>query len=292
MKHDLKTTSILILLFVVAQIVGLFITSEYINVSQGKVEFSQLPLGIERPQMSAQSSLIYILVGVLLGTLILFVLIKFKAFMLWKFWYAIALILTLTISFKAFFNEYVSFIVSFILTLIRVKKPNIYINNTIEIFLYGGIAAIFVDLFDLKTAFLLLVLISIYDMIAVWKSKHMIKLAKFQTKSRLFAGFSLNPNQNLSNDNVKISTSSKKKYAILGGGDIAFPLLFAGTLMKNLIVNGMSKELAFLYSLIPVATTTIALFMLFYFAKEKKFYPAMPFLSIGSFIGALVVLII
>jgi len=177
MKHDIKTTSILLIMFISAQIIGLFITLQYINITpQGNVEFSNLPLGIERPDMSPQDSLIYILIGVLLGTAFLFLLIKFRAFFVWKFWYSMALILTLTISFKAFVSEYVAFSISLILTLWRIFKPNLYINNTIELFLYGGIAAIFVDLFDVWTAFALLVLISIYDMIAVWKSKHMIKV--------------------------------------------------------------------------------------------------------------------
>ena len=44
----------------------------------------------------------------------------------------------------------------------------------------------------LKQASILLVLISIYDMIAVWKSKHMITLAKFQLDTKSFAGLAMN----------------------------------------------------------------------------------------------------
>ena len=40
----------------------------------------------------------------------------------------------------------------------------------------------------LFAVFVLLILISVYDFIAVFKIKHMITLAKFQTKSKVFAG--------------------------------------------------------------------------------------------------------
>ena len=73
------------------------------------------------------------------------------------------------------------------------------------------------------------------------------------------------------------------KMAMLGGGDMGFPLLFAGVIFKT---SGIYP------SLILVATTTIALFGLFYFADKKKFYPAMPFVSIGCFVGYFITLIL
>ena len=91
----------------------------------------------------------------------------------------------------------------------------------------------------------------------------------------------------------KTSTEKvQRKNAILGGGDVAFPLLFAGVVMESLIVQGLSKAGAFYQSLIITATTAIALALLFFFAKKDKFYPAMPFISAGCFIGYLIVLLI
>ncbi|MBT4446697.1 hypothetical protein HOC96_05585, partial [archaeon] len=79
------------------------------------------------------------------------------------------------------------------------------------------------------------------------------------------------------------STSSKTKSkvvkvqsAILGGGDIAFPLLFAGVLLKD---YSMTAAL-----IIPIFATA-ALSILFYYSKKGKFYPAMPFISAGCFVG-------
>lgn len=110
---------------------------------------------------------------------------------------------------------------------------------------------------------------SIYDAIAVWKTRHMVSLAKFQTRSKLFAGLY-----------VKYD---KKKEAILGGGDIAFPLLFAGVVLK---VAGL------LPASIVVLTTTLSLMLLLMLGKKNTYYPAMPFLFIGCFTGALISILI
>src|SRR3989344_5717485 len=122
--------------------------------------------------------------------------------------------------------------------------------------------------FSVFSAIILLILISIYDMYAVWKSKHMIKLAKFQSKLKTFAGLFI--------------PYEKNKAAILGGGDIAFPLLFAGVV---LLEKGLYP------SILIIVYSALALFLLFLFGKKKKFYPAMPFISLGCFLGYLVSLI-
>jgi hypothetical protein len=57
---------------------------------------------------------------------------------------------------------------------------------------------------------------------------------------------------------------------------MAFPLFFAGAVMKTYNVW---------YALIPVIFSAIALTMLFFFAKKDRFYPAIPFLTAGCFLG-------
>ena len=74
--------------------------------------------------------------------------------------------------------------------------------------------------------------------------------------------------------------------AILGGGDIAFPLIFAGVVMDSLIKGGMlTKSIAFLNALIIPLIVTVSLFLLLSLAKRDRFYPAMPFVTAGCLIG-------
>jgi presenilin-like A22 family membrane protease len=75
------------------------------------------------------------------------------------------------------------------------------------------------------------------------------------------------------------------KSAILGGGDIAFPLMFSGSVMTWLLESGVSKNLAFFESLIVPLFAGIALLLLLLKSKKDKFYPAMPFITAGCLIG-------
>ena len=129
-------------------------------------------------------------------------------------------------------------------------------------------------------------LISVYDAIAVWKTKHMVSLAKFQNESRVFAGLNI-PYLPSVQKNIKKGVKSKKitvtdKIAILGGGDIAFPLLFFGVVLR---------DFSFVHAIWSLAGATIFLTILLVYSKKEKFYPAMPFLSIGCFLGFLISLI-
>ena len=75
----------------------------------------------------------------------------------------------------------------------------------------------------------------------------------------------------------------KVSLAILGGGDVAFPLIFAGVILR---------AFSFLDASIVAFTSTLSLFFLFSIAKKEKFYPAMPFITAGCLIGYLIILLI
>jgi len=175
----------------------------------------------------------------------------------------------------------------------KVFKPNVLVHNITEVFVYGGLAAIFVPTVRyVWVAFILLLVISVYDMIAVWKSKHMITLAKAQTKQNMFAGLAV-PYKRVKGTGIraKKSMGGKEKIAILGGGDIGFPLIFAGVVMRNLMMADTAL-ISFLKTLIIPLFVSIALLYLFFKGEKDKFYPAMPYLSVGCAVGYMVILLV
>jgi len=70
--------------------------------------------------------------------------------------------------------------------------------------------------------------------------------------------------------------------AILGGGDIAFPMLF-NAVIYNYFAN---------YALITILTSTLGLALLLFLAKKKRFYPAMPFITLGCILGYALILLL
>ena len=316
MKHTLSVTIALIFFFLMAQIVGLIIVNQYIDhgqtIESKKIVMKPLPYGLERPEIENQSiSFIYITAAILIGTILVLILIKFNKPLIWKFWFFITVWLTLSIAFAAFINNIAAAILALAISILKMYRPNIIIQNFSEIFVYGGLAAIFVPIINLFAAFMLLIVISIYDFIAVFKTKHMIKLAKFQSNSKVFAGLLIpyQKNQRFSGhqkskgffgDRGKISlkeatsegTEHKKvKVAVLGGGDIGFTLIFAGVIMKDLMLKETILA-GFLKALIIPLVVSLALLVLLIKGQQNKFYPAMPVLSLGCFIGYLIVFLI
>ncbi len=279
MKHTWFVTFFLVVLFLAAQVIGLKVTQSYIDAAAsaeaGELVWKDLPsiggMKVERPDVEPQFSIWYIIIAVLIGTLLILLIIKLGKMLLWKLWFYFAVVLCLQIAVAAFIPESYALILALVAGWFKVFRPNVYLHNASELFLYGGLAVIFVPILNVFYAFILLLALSVYDMYAVWRSKHMITMAKFQTESNIFAGLMLPYS-------APTGRGPKKKVrtAILGGGDIGFPLIFAGTV---LVVSG------FLHAFVVALGATAALVVLLLLSQKDKFYPAMPFLTLGCAVG-------
>lgn len=302
MKHSIKVTFILISIFFLSQVFGLLALNMDLkvtkNVETGVVEnisYSEPVIGA-RPEMSSNVAFWYILTAVLIGTILLLVLIKYRQVRIWKAWFFLAVWMTIAVSLGIFISKTLAFIFAFIIALFKILRPNFYLQNISEILMYTGIALLFVPLLNVFWVAMLLLAIAVYDAYAVWQSKHMVKMANFQTEAKLFAGLSV-PYKLLSDGKSELKVSVPKttnfktetrgeRVALLGGGDIAFPLIFAGVVMQSLVLNyNLGKAIAFADSLIISFFAGLALLLLFVYGKKDRFYPAMPFISLGCLIG-------
>lgn len=303
MKHTVKITLFLIALFFVAQIVGLYTVNQYIVVEKkadGTINIVHEDTVVgptpDIPQDQKSYNFLPIVIAILISTGVLLVLIKFKMHRAWKFWFFIAVAITLSISFDVYITRWIAVSIGILIAAARVIKPNAIVHNVSEIFVYTGITIIILPWLNLFSGFVLLVLISLYDMFAVWKSKHMIKLAKFQIDSKMFAGLSMNynaPKTKVKKISKKVSKKESPSNAILGGGDIAFPLIFAAAVMEHLIiVMSVPKLEAFFFSLLVALGAGIGLTFLLFISKKDRFYPAMPFISLGCLLGYGLILIL
>lgn len=311
MKHNIKVTVLFMLIFLLSQFVGLYLINlSAIPVVQQNgttsINYGITAVG-ERPQSTGTETLIYLILGVLLGTLLLLFLAKRKKTGVWKAWFMFASTIAISVSLGVLIKpEYywVAWIVAAGLSYWKIFYTNIYIHNFTEVLMYAGIAVMLVPILDVGTMFLILAIFSVYDMYAVWKSKHMVKMAQFTAEANVFPGISIPYRAEKGKATIRMKSSkkfkvqgshheSKEKVGILGGGDVVFPLFFSGTIMTALIqgnlpgivISAMSKSSAFLYALIPVATVLIALFLLFTLGKSNKFYPAIPFITAGCIVG-------
>jgi len=302
MKHTLQVTLILIALFLLTQVVGLITVNKYIEIEMVNgtktIDHGATIIG-EPPQIEDKTfTFVSIVIAILIGTGLLFLLIKFRLGRLWKYWFLLSVWVTLSISFDVYITTWVALILAAILAILKIYRKNTFVHNFTEIFIYTLIAIIILPFLNLISASALLIAISLYDAYAVWKSKHMIKLAKFQTKNKLFAGLYVPYKSEIKIKKGALPVPKKivkerKADAILGGGDMAFPLLFSAAVMEHLIlVNNITKIGALLLCFIISLTSTIALLILFVKGHQERFYPAMPFISLGCFIGLGIIFLI
>jgi len=287
MKHNVKITAILLLMFLATQFIGLYVVNYYSD--------KDLPLGLDSPKLEEgreyNQMFLSILVAFVIAIGLLLLLTHFKAEFLLRIWFLIVVIIALMISFMSFIPSFqyytiIALLLALPLALVKIYGQNFLVHNVTELFVYPGIAAVFVPLLNIWTILALLVAISLYDIWAVWKSGIMQKMAKYQiNKLKVFAGFFVPyASKSMRNKLKKMKKSELKKkkikvnVAILGGGDVIFPIIAAGVMMKTFPET-------IIPALLVILGAALGLTYLFVFAKKKKFYPAMPFISAGIFIA-------
>ncbi len=295
MKHNLKITLLLLLLFLVTQFIGLFVVSQYLP------QETPLPYGMEPPEdvapRSAWDLVISFSIAFAIVVVIMLLLTKYRAEIFLKIWFFVVIVLAIGISVNSLLlklpnSAILALIISVPLGFFKVFRRNLLVHNLTELLVYPGIASIFVVMLaswtnsPLLAIIVILVLISVYDMYAVWHAGFMQKMAHYQINHlKIFTGFfvpyaSRKQKQLLARTKKSQQKTKKLKIgvAILGGGDIVFPIILAGiVLMKFGILQAAVVSLC----------ATLALAGLFHISKKGKFYPAMPFISAGCFVGLL-----
>jgi len=298
MKHNIKITIILIVMFLITQLIGLFVVTAYIN-------GIELPYGMEPPQeIKEKPQGPQIIIAFVIAVTLFFLLVKINAETFIRLWYFIVTILAIALALNVVFfklelitPQFIALIFAIPLAYVKIFQKNLIIHNITELLIYPGVAAVFIPLLNVLWIIILLLLISLYDIWAVWHSEFMQKMASYQiNKLKFFTGFFIPYADKKQKEKIKLI---KEKYAnkpilmerqfkksrikislaILGGGDIIFPIITAGIFYK-------------FFGLIPafiiMAAATLSLLYLFIMARKGKFYPAMPFLTIGMYLGMVV----
>ncbi len=298
MKHNLKITAILLAMFLITQFIGLYVVGHYskTKVVDGEVQnvsAPELPYGMQTPEIKEEKEFYEvfpsIIIAFAIAVFLLFILTKFKAEFILKLWFFAVVAIALGISFNAFLpqlenSEIIALAIALPLAFIKIYRINFLVHNFTELFVYPGIAAVFVPILNLWTIVALLIIISAYDIWAVWHSGIMQKMAKYQiNKLRIFPGFfvpyiSKKALMKLKKLKGKVKKTKRVKVniAILGGGDIIFPIITSGIMLKSAGIW---------HALFVIFGAAAGLSYLFFFAEKKKFYPAMPFITAGIFAG-------
>jgi presenilin-like A22 family membrane protease len=289
-------------MFLLTQFIGLYVVNHYspIRVVDGVVQSvssPSLPYGMETPELQNEQQYFalfpFIIFAFIVAIVLMFILSKFKIEFVMKLWFFIVVAIALGISFNSVLTKLpyaslIAFLIALPLAFIKIYKRHFLVHNITELLIYPGIAAVFVPILNIYTIIFLLILISIYDIWAVWHSGFMQKMAKYQINQlKIFSGFfipytSKKVKEKIKNMKMSLKKSELKKkririnVAILGGGDVIFPIITAGVMLKTY---------GFLSAVFVIFGAALGLFYLLIRSEKKKFYPAMPFITAGIFLG-------
>ncbi|MEF8847335.1 MAG: presenilin family intramembrane aspartyl protease [Candidatus Paceibacterota bacterium] len=182
------------------------------------------------------------------------------------------------------FHFYISLLIVLALIILWTIFHSVAIHNVFVVLGIAGAGSWLGLSFTPQLVIVLLVIFSIYDFIAVYKTKHMVKMAKAMVESNAIVGLIIPSNlKDFSRDISQVQPGGK--FLIVGGGDIVFPLI----LCTSFVPISMFKALIMvLFSLIGLGFS----FWVFASQKIKKPIPALPPITLGAIMGYLITLLI
>lgn len=242
------------------------------------------------PQVSLKLPLLYFFVVVLLLGVILFLIPVSKLRLIFRilftllYSWGVFIALALSLPFPA------AIIISIAGGLAWLFKPRIWLHNLLLIFTLVGAGSVFGLLFSPWTFLSFMLVISIYDIVAV-RFGYMLWLAKKLSESEVLPAFviprkAFNWNLDLKGvgfKNVMEGELGEREFSILGGGDIGFPLMLVTSVFSS---YGLTDSLV-------VATFSvfglISAYCIQLFLLKGKPMPALPPICFLSLIGFVIV---
>ncbi len=287
------------------QILGLYIGNIYVQAIKAEVlERPEIIEGVspESPEVS------FFLFGyIIVVTIVILIIIRYKkvvlrgveAFVIFvSAWVTFAFLIPFSI--QNVWLEFISFLLSplgsmgFILfnilalnslfalalTVWKILRPTVVSQNVAAIFSGSGVGALLGVSLGIVPCIIFMMILSIYDFISVFITKHMVKMAKAITERPM--AFTIAAPHKFKKAKYIHHKKTKKKIHVfqLGLGDIIIPLMFSVSILNKFTI---------FHSMITVIGSMIGLLLLtFYITRKPRPLPALPFVCTGALSGYLI----
>lgn len=223
--------------------------------------------------VSDQQSLIYFLIVFFSVTLFILVLFQFyKGKFLYRLIFASIAFIGLLKVFELVFPFSLSIFVALVFLFGLFLVPNVWAHDLIVIVASAGIGPIFGLQFSVSAALLLLAILSVYDFIAVFVTRHMEPLAHAMIANQ--ASFALLIPEHYADFRAKLTAVRPGSgFLIFGGGDVILPMFLNASLYL------VYKPLAYW----AIAGAILGIFLNhLWLIESRKPLPALPFITLGS----------
>ncbi|MDP3004316.1 MAG: presenilin family intramembrane aspartyl protease [Candidatus Azambacteria bacterium] len=203
--------------------------------------------------------------------------------LLLRLFFLFALFSGVLITTSVFIPDTWALIFSLFLIFLYIIWPYVWLHNLVLVLTLPGIAALLGASLNPWTTVLILIIISVYDYVAVYKTKHMVRMAKAMISGRaIFAmifpehwqGFKSHLNE----------VRPGEGFMMLGTGDFVFPLIMAASAYA---ISPVAAWLVFSFALLGL----LLMHLIFISQKIRRPMPALPPLAAFAILGFLIAII-
>ena len=272
-------------------IIGAALAS-YIASRELQFLYANPDVAADLPRVSPQFPVIYFFSAVLVIGVVLFLIpvskLKWVFRTLFVFLYAWGVFVVLTFTFQS--QIIIIAVFSAAAGIAWFLRPSVWLQNILMLLALVGVGSVFGVLLTPWPIMVFLLIVAVYDFLAV-RFGYMMWMANKLSKSDSLPAFIIPKTKSNWNHNLKANSSqtiiegnsSEREYSILGGGDIGFPLILMVSVYANFGFGSSMIVAAFSLMGLIGAFVIQSLFL------KGKPMPALPPISVASLIGLLIV---
>lgn len=238
---------------------------------------------IQVPSLSVADALLLAFIIVVM----LFV-VRFKLLSKIVFWLFLILVVFSgsQVVLDIFFNFPWDVIGAFIVLLVFLSWRSVISHDVAMVLGLAGIGAALGVSITPTLAIIALIILSFYDIIAVYKTRHMVKMAEGMIQTGAIFGFIIPVDaKNFLSSRREAQARIGEKFMILGSGDIGLPVIFLGSLMRESLAEAV---IVAIFALIGVMLTHI----LFINQRKRAAMAALPPIATLCLVGYVVALLL
>ncbi|MEM2943219.1 MAG: presenilin family intramembrane aspartyl protease PSH [Methanomassiliicoccales archaeon] len=248
-----------------------------------------------------KNSLFYVLI-IIVVTALMLLLLKLRMEVVLKAVFAYAVFVTISfvvfpLAFMVIEDMLISLALSmifagFMIALLFIHSEW-YVMNTVAFLMGCGVAALLGMSLGVIPALVLLVILALYDAIAVYVTKHMVPLAEGIVSMGIPVVFIIPKRKGFSIGSMNLDKIPKgtsiREVVIMGLGDAIIPgILVVSSFVSLSGVPGSVYSANLLVSVGTLIGSFCGLLMLFFSAKKGKPHAALPFINGGAIAGFLI----
>jgi len=204
--------------------------------------------------------------------------------MLLRIFFLLALFSGIFITMNIFLSNVWSLIFSLLLVAAYGFYPYVWFHNLVLILTLPGIAAVLGASITPYAAVILLIFMSVYDYIAVYKTKHMVKMAKAMIAGR--AIFAMIYPEHWHGFKVHLNKAHPGEgFMMLGTGDFVFPIIMATSAFS---ISAVAAWTVLIISLLGL----LLMHLIFSLQKVRRPMPALPPLAAFAILGFVLAIIL